>query len=143
TSMLSNLQLGIAIPVRSGLGLHDVPECSERRPDELQLGKRQQERQGGLCSLILVDAVLLEAVAAAAGDGIVNLQPEVIVAQVPVEGVPGLLEPIAAVRGTVRRQTRRDRSVGIDRLLVEDGALLALLVEALRADRAEVTLRRR
>ena len=89
--------------------------------EQLHLAEREQEGQGRLGPLVQVDAVFLEAVAAAAGLGVVEVQPQVVAAQEPLEGEPGLLEPERVVGGVVGLEAGRDGGVGLDRLLVELG----------------------
>ena len=90
---------------------------------QLHLGERQQKGERRLGPLVLVDAIFLEAVAAAAGLGVVQLQAQVVAAEEPLEGEPGLVQPVGVVGGPVRLEAGRDGGVGLDRLLVELGPL--------------------
>ena len=119
-----------------------LSEGGRRALHQLHLAQRQQEGEGRLGPLVEVDAVLLEAVAAAAGLGVVEVQPQVVAAQEPLEGEPGLLEPGGVVGGVVGLEAGRDRGMGLDRLLIELGPLAAAAVEAVAADRPEAARRR-
>ena len=76
--------------------------------EQLHLTQCEEEREGGLGSLVLVDAVFLEAVAAAAGLGVVEFQAQVVAAQEPLEGEPRLLQPDRVVGGLVGFEAGRN-----------------------------------
>ena len=73
---------------------HDYPHDEiHENPWHAAWDERQQESQGGLSSLVLVDAVFLQAVAAAPGLGVVQFQSQVIASKEPLKGDPRLLQP--------------------------------------------------
>ena len=114
---------------------------AKRRQDafqKLHFTQCEQEREGRFGPLVLVDAVFLQAIAAAAGLGVVKFQAQVITAQEPLKGQTGLLQPDGVFGGLKRVNAGRDRGEGFQRLLVELGAFASAMVEALRADGAEV-----
>ncbi len=82
----------------------------------------------------------MQAVPAAASDGIIERKLQIVVAEEPVEGRPGFVAPAAVASYAIRLQTRRNRAGGFNRLLIEAGLFTILTVEALRTDRHEVAI---
>ena len=82
----------------------------------------------------------MQAVAAAAGDGIIKRKLQIVVAEEPVESRPGFAAPAAVTSYAVGLQTRRDRAGGFKRLLIEAGLLTTLAIEALRTDGHKVAV---
>src|SRR5438128_1346401 len=108
----------------------DLAQRGRRAFQQLHLPECQEEREGRLGSLILVDAVFLKAIAAAAALGVVEIESQVVAAQEPLEREPGLLEPGELLGGMVGLDAGRDGREGLDRLLVELGAVAVAAVEA-------------
>ena len=82
----------------------------------------------------------MQAVPAAAGDGIVKRKLQIVVAQEPVESRPGFAAPAAVASYAVRLQTRGDRAGGFNRLLIEAGFFSTLAIETLRPDGHKVAV---
>lgn len=76
----------------------------------------------------------MQAVAAAAGVGVINRQAEVVAAQEPLEGAARLLAPAGIAGEAIRFQAGGGRRLGLHRLLVEACLLAAAHIEAVRAD---------
>ena len=70
---------------RSGHYLR-LAECRQGAFQQVHLGQGEEEGERRFGPLVLVDAVLLEAVAAAAGAWVVELQAQVVAAEEPLEG---------------------------------------------------------
>ena len=107
---------------------------------QLHLRQRKQECQRGFRSLVPVDPIHMQSIAAAAGLGRVEFQSEIVPADEPVEGALRLLVPPDVRCGAIGFQTGRDRGLRFDGLLVEIGARAAAAVEAVAANRPEVAL---
>ena len=82
----------------------------------------------------------MQAIAAAAGGGIVKGNLQVVVAEEPVECGPGFFPPAALPCCAIGLEISRDRCAGFDGLLVEAGFFGFLRVEAVRADGDEMAL---
>ena len=82
----------------------------------------------------------MQAVPAAAGDGIIKRQLQIVVAEEPVESRPGFAAPAAVASDAVGLQTRRNRAGGFKRLLIETSLLAILAIETLRTDRHKVAV---
>ena len=104
-----------------------------------QFSERQLEREGGLRALILVRAVVVQAVAAAARGGIVKGNAKVVAAEEPLESATRLAPPEAVVGRAECFEAGGDHGLGFDRLLVKDRAGAVPFMEAIAADRAEMT----
>ncbi len=89
-----------------------------------------QEGEGGLGALIGVRPIGVQAVAAAAGDGIIDRLMEVVAAVEPFKGAPGLLAPAAVAGGLMGGQAGRDHGLRLHRLLIKARALAAARIEA-------------
>ena len=79
----------------------------------------------------------MEAVAAAAGGGVVEGLAELVAAEEPAEGAVGLQQPEALPGLFERGEAGADGGFGLDGLLIEAGALAIAGVEAFGADGAE------
>ena len=97
------------------------------------------EGEGGLGALVFVDTILMEAVAAAAGAGVVEREAEVIAAEEPFEGAFGLASPHGIPGEAEGLLAGADHGLGFDGLLIKVGTCAVLFVEAVAADGAEVT----
>ena len=90
-----------------GDGIHMISshlhltESRERAFQQLHFAKGQQEGKGRFGPLVQVDAVFLETVVAPSGLGVIEVEPQVIGAQEPLEGEPGFLEPDRVFGGVV------------------------------------------
>ena len=81
----------------------------------------------------------MQSIAAAAALGGIKFQAEIVPAEEPVESALRLFVPPEVRRGAIGFQTRRDHGLRLNGLLVEIGARAATTVEAIAADRPEVT----
>src|SRR5262245_26519086 len=106
----------------------------------VHLQERVQPRERRFRALVVVHARRVESVATAAGAVIVESLTHVVRAEKPAKRLPGALEPGAIAGHAERRAARRDRGVGLDRLLVEARTPPALLVETLIADGREASV---
>src|ERR1700722_14870170 len=100
----------------------------------------RQKRQRRFRALVLIGAVRMQAVAAAAGDGIIERKLQIVVAEEPVEGRPGFVAPAAVSSNAVCLQARRNRTGSFKRLLIEAGLLATLAIETLRSNRYKVAV---
>src|ERR1700722_17335216 len=82
----------------------------------------------------------MQAIATAATDGIVERKLEIVVAKEPVESRPGFAAPAGVASDAVGQQRRRDRTRGLNRLLIEASLFTAAAIEAVRPDGDEVTV---
>ena len=82
----------------------------------------------------------MQAVIATAGRRIVQRLVEVVAAEEPLEGTPGLIEPEAIIGRLEGFDAGRYRGLRLDRLLVETGPRAAATIEPVRADRHEVAV---
>ena len=82
----------------------------------------------------------MQAVPAAACDGIIKRKLQIVVAKEPVECRPGFVAPVAVASYAVRFETRRNRTGGLNRLLIEAGFPPTLVIKALRPDRHKVVV---
>src|SRR3954471_7656861 len=96
-----------------------LSECRQGAFQQVHLGEREEEREGRLGPLVPVDPIFLEPVATAPGSGVIQLLPEVVAAEEPLEGGPGLVQPAGVLCRPVRLEAGGDRRIGLDRLLVE------------------------
>ena len=71
--------------------------------------ERDLEREGGFGTLVFVGAVVVQAVAAAAGGGIVKRDAEIVAAEKPVEGAPRLAPPEVIV--VARKASRQAETI--------------------------------
>ena len=104
------------------------------------LRQRKQEGQGGFRSLVPVDPIHMQPIAAAACLGRVEFQSEIVPADEPVEGALRLFVPPDVRCGAIGFQTGRDRGLRLNGLLVEIGARAAAAVEPIAANGPKVTL---
>ena len=107
---------------------------------KLHLRQRKQEGQGGFRSLVPVDPIHVQPIAAAAGFGRVEFQSEIVPADEPVEGALRLFVPPEVRCGAIGFQTGRDRCLRLDGLLVEIGARAAAAIKSVAANGSKVTL---
>src|SRR5579871_1037531 len=107
---------------------------------QLHLRQRKQERQGRLRSLIPVDAIYMQAIAAAASLGGVEFQPKIVPADEPVESALCMFIPADVRCGAIGIQTSRDRCLRFNGLLVEVGARAAATVEPITANGSKMAL---
>ena len=82
----------------------------------------------------------MQAVPAAAGDGIIKRKLQIVVAKEPVECRPGLAAPAALTGYAIGLETRRNCAGSFNRLLIETGLLSTLAIKALRSDRHKVAV---
>ena len=92
---------------------------------KLHLRQRKQKGQGGFGSLVPVDPVYMQPIAAAAGLRRVEFQAQIVPADEPVKGALRLFVPPEVRRGAIGFQTGGDRGLRLDGLLVEIGARAA------------------
>src|SRR4051812_5738733 len=107
-----------------------LAKCRQGAFELVHLGQGEEEGEGRLGALVPVDPILLEAVAASPGARVVELQAQVVAAEEPLEGDAGLVQPDGLLGGPVGLQAGGDRRVGLDRLLVGPGRLVAPAGEA-------------
>src|SRR5947208_961850 len=113
----------------AGGKLSNLGECRQRSFQEVHLGKGEKKGKSGFGALVAVDAVFLEAVAAAARAWVVHVQTQVVAAQEPFECGACFGEPGVILGDAVSFQASGDCGVGFDRLLVEAGPLGAFAIE--------------
>src|SRR5229473_1588619 len=101
--------------------------------------ERHQKGQGGFCSLIFIGAVGVQTVSTSAGSGVIECDLQIVVSQEPIECGPSFFAPAALSGCAISLQACGDDRAGFDGLLVEAGLLGRLGIEALRADRHEMT----
>ena len=82
----------------------------------------------------------MQAIIATAGRRIVQWLVEVVAAEEPFEGAPGLVAPEAVTGRLEGLVAGRYRGLRLDRLLVETGPRAAATIEPVRADRHEVAV---
>src|ERR1700691_3691732 len=80
----------------------------------------------------------MKSVAATSGNGIIEIDLQIVVAQEPVEGRPGFFAPAVVARCAVGLQTCRNCTRSLDRLLIEARLFATLTIESLRPDRHEM-----
>lgn len=100
--------------------------------------ERKVEGEGGLGSLILANAIYMEAIAAAAGGKIIERETEVVTPEEPLEGAPRLVRPPRILRRAEGLMAGGDHGLHLDGLLVEIRAGTVFHVEAIAADGAEM-----
>ncbi len=96
---------------------------------KLHFRQGKQEGQGGFRSLVSVDPIHMQPIAAAPCLGRVKLESEIVPADEPVKSALCLLIPPDVRCGAVGFQTGRDCCLRINGLLVEIGARAAAAVE--------------
>ena len=104
---------------------------------KLHLRQGKQEGQGRFRSLVPVDPIYMQPIAAAAGLGRVEFESEIVPADEPVKGALRLFIPPDVRCGAIGFQTGRDGCLRLNGLLVEIGARAAAAVEPITANRAE------
>src|SRR5580704_3261974 len=82
----------------------------------------------------------MKTVAASSGDAIIKRNLEVVAAKKPVECRPGFVSPAPVSGYAIGLQTRRHRTCGLQRLLVEASLFTSLAIETLRPDRHKVAV---
>src|ERR1700722_5305108 len=82
----------------------------------------------------------MQPISAAAGDGVIQRDLQVIVTEEPVEPIPGLFAPTVVTCDSVGDKTRGHRACSLNRLLIEAGSLSILMIEALRTYWYEVVV---
>src|SRR6266436_3053824 len=107
---------------------------------EPHLGQREQERQGRFRSLVAVDSVHVQRIAAPATVGRIKLQPEIVPAEEPVERALSLLVPPRVGRGSVGFEAGRHHRLRLDGLLVEISARAAAPIKSIAADRSKMAV---
>ena len=96
----------------------------------VHFGEGKVEGQGRFGALVFVDAVVVQAVAAAAGAGIVERQAEIVAAQKPLEGALRLARPRSILRGAKGLEAGGDHGLRLHRLLVEVRARAVPLIRS-------------
>src|SRR6476469_2521684 len=91
--------------------------------ERAHVGQGEQERQCGFGALVLVDALGVEAIAAATGRGIVEPLTQMVLPEEPVEGAASLVVPTGRVGGMGRIEAGRHHRLRFNRLLVEASGL--------------------
>src|SRR5271157_1177329 len=76
----------------------------------------------------------MQSVPAAASDGVIKRDLQIVVAEKPIESRPRLTAPVAVTRDPVRFETCGNRAGGLNRLLIEARLFTTLVVKALRSD---------
>src|ERR1700704_4033309 len=82
----------------------------------------------------------MQAVPAAACDGVIQRKLQIIVTKEPVECRPGFAAPAVAAGYAISFETRRNRARSFNRLLIETGLFPTLAIKALRSDRHKVVV---
>jgi len=82
----------------------------------------------------------MQAVPAAAGDGIIERKLQIVVAEKPVESGPCLNAPAFVATYPIRSETCRNGASGLNGLLIESRLCSALVIKALRSDRYKVVV---
>ncbi len=104
----------------------------------MEMASRATTPASPLGAFVLTHAVGVQPVAAAAGQGVIEREAQVIASEEPLERARRLLAPVVVACDPVRRQARRNRHRGFDRLLIEARARSASRIEPVRSDRHEV-----
>ena len=112
-------------------------ETGERVLQRLHFRQRQQKGQRGFRALILAQPVHMEAVAAAAGAGIIQRQAQIIAAEKPLERAARFRHPEHVAGGVIRLDAGGNGGLRLDGLLVELRAFLAAREKSVRADGPE------
>ena len=92
---------------------------------QLHFRQRKQEGQGGFRSLVSVDAIHMQPIAAAARFRRVEFESQIVPADEPVKGALRVFVPPEVRGGAIGFQTSRNRGLRLDGLLVEIGARAA------------------
>ena len=83
--------------------------------------------------MVQVDTIGLQTVVAAASAQVAQERPEVVLAQEPLEGQHGRLDPLLVTGDRVRRDAGVDHGVCFQRLLIETGPVAVAHVPAVAA----------
>src|SRR5438093_10176783 len=83
---------------------------------ESHLEKGEQEREGGLGPLVLVDPLRVQPVAAATVRGIVQRRLQIVAAEEPLEAALRLAAPFPLPREAMRLETGGERGLRFQRL---------------------------
>src|SRR6266851_1503930 len=122
------------------LGGDRFPKTRQHILRQAHLRQRKQEGQGCFRSLVPVDPIHVQPIAAAACFGRVEFQSEIVPADEPVEGALRLLVPPEVRRGAIGFKTGRDHCLRLDGLLVKVGAYAAAAIKSVAANGSKVTL---
>ncbi len=120
----------------NGDGTHECTRQRVLRVVHFGQGKVEGERR--FRALVFVDPIAVQPVAAAAGAGIIERKAEIVAAQEPLEGAPGLDQPCGILRDAKRFQAGGNHGLGLHRLLIEVRARAVADVKAVAADGPEV-----
>src|SRR6266536_5117091 len=95
--------------VKHGDGIFDQPHFSQR----------EQKRERGFRSLVLIDAIHVQTIPATAGVRGIKFQAEIVPAQKPIEGALSLFVPPLVGSCAVGFKTCGHHGLGLDGLLIE------------------------
>lgn len=104
----------------------------------IHFGKGEMEGEGGFGTLVGIDAIVMKAVAAASGAGVVEAESEVVAAKEPFESTFGFFRPRGILGVAEGFEAGGNHGLGFDGLLIEIGVDAVFDTEAVAADGTEM-----
>jgi hypothetical protein len=102
---------------------------------ETQFQERLKKCEHGFCSLVLIRPVGMETVTAASCCRIIQWLLEIVPSEKPFKCPSRFFDPLFVSGVPEGLKTRRDRCLRFHRLLIEAGAFVPMLIEAVRTYR--------